>query len=164
MASRETENNAYAKFGVTKKEHYGMLWYFLEWSICTVQKQNKAPSLKMAVDPTPPNPLPQTNLVPLCLVFCLSLLLKQIRPSTSIQRNSVKATILFTLVGTVGIFCALPMLVCASWLHRSKKFNTGRERAQRFVAIWFLHRVSQLNLTRIVVMHRICVPALPTFC
>ena len=20
-------------FGVTKKEHYGMLWYFLEWSI-----------------------------------------------------------------------------------------------------------------------------------
>ena len=33
MAPRETENNAYAKFGVTKKEHYGMLWYFLEWSI-----------------------------------------------------------------------------------------------------------------------------------
>ena len=21
------------KFGVTSKEHYGMLWYFLEWSI-----------------------------------------------------------------------------------------------------------------------------------
>ena len=21
------------KFGVTKKEYYGMLWYFLEWSI-----------------------------------------------------------------------------------------------------------------------------------
>ena len=35
MASRETENNAYAKFGVTKKEHYGMLWYFLEWSIAS---------------------------------------------------------------------------------------------------------------------------------
>ena len=33
MAPRETENNAYAKFGVTNKEHYGMLWYFLEWSI-----------------------------------------------------------------------------------------------------------------------------------
>ena len=33
MASRETENNAYAKFGMTNKEHYGMLWYFLEWSI-----------------------------------------------------------------------------------------------------------------------------------
>ena len=30
MAPRETENNAYAKFGVTNKEHYGMLWYF--WS------------------------------------------------------------------------------------------------------------------------------------
>ena len=33
MAPRETGNNAYAKFGVTKKEHYGMLWYFLKWSI-----------------------------------------------------------------------------------------------------------------------------------
>ena len=29
MGPRETENNAYAKFGVTKKEHYGMVWYFL---------------------------------------------------------------------------------------------------------------------------------------
>ena len=36
MAPRETENNAYAKFGVTKKEHYGMLWYFLEWSILSI--------------------------------------------------------------------------------------------------------------------------------
>ena len=36
MAPRETENNAYVKFGVTNKEHYGMLWYFLEWSIATV--------------------------------------------------------------------------------------------------------------------------------
>ena len=62
-------------------------------------------------------------------------------------------TILVTLVGTVGMFSALPKLVCASWHHRSKKFNTGRERAQRFVAIWFLHRVSQLNLTRIVVTY-----------
>ena len=33
MTPRETENNAYAKFGVSNKEHYGMLWYFLEWSI-----------------------------------------------------------------------------------------------------------------------------------
>ena len=33
MAPRETENSAYAKFGVTNKERYGMLWYFLEWSI-----------------------------------------------------------------------------------------------------------------------------------
>ena len=31
MTPRETENNAYANFGVTNKEHYGMLWYFLEW-------------------------------------------------------------------------------------------------------------------------------------
>ena len=23
-------------FGVTNKEHYGMLWYFLEWSIVTL--------------------------------------------------------------------------------------------------------------------------------
>ena len=29
MAPRETENN----FGVTNNEHYGILWYFLEWSI-----------------------------------------------------------------------------------------------------------------------------------
>ena len=33
MAPRETENNAYAKFWGDKKEHYGMLWYFLKWSI-----------------------------------------------------------------------------------------------------------------------------------
>ena len=33
MDSRETENNAYAKFGVTDKEYYGMLWYFPEWPI-----------------------------------------------------------------------------------------------------------------------------------
>ena len=32
MVPRETENNAYAKFWGDKK-HYGMLWYFLEWSI-----------------------------------------------------------------------------------------------------------------------------------
>ena len=28
ITRRETENNAYANFGVTNKEHYGMLWYF----------------------------------------------------------------------------------------------------------------------------------------
>ena len=28
MALRETEKNAYVKFGVTNKEHCGMLWYF----------------------------------------------------------------------------------------------------------------------------------------
>ena len=32
MAARETENNAYAKFW-GDKQRYGMLWYFLEWSI-----------------------------------------------------------------------------------------------------------------------------------
>ena len=29
MVPRETENS----FGVKNKEHHGMLWYFLEWSI-----------------------------------------------------------------------------------------------------------------------------------
>ena len=62
-------------------------------------------------------------------------------------------TILVTLVGSVGMFCALPKLVCASWHHRSKKFNTGRERAQRLVAIWFMYREPQLNLMRIVVTY-----------
>ena len=51
MAPRKTENNAYAifwgeklktmlmqYFGVTNKEHYGMLWYFLEWSIAVLGK------------------------------------------------------------------------------------------------------------------------------
>ena len=33
MALRETENNAYAKFWDNNKEHYDMLWYFLELSI-----------------------------------------------------------------------------------------------------------------------------------
>ena len=33
MAPRENENNAFAKFGVTNKEHYGMFCYFLERSI-----------------------------------------------------------------------------------------------------------------------------------
>ena len=30
MALRETENNACAKFWDDNKEHYGVLWYFLE--------------------------------------------------------------------------------------------------------------------------------------
>ena len=44
MALRETKNNAYAKVGVTNKEHFGMLWYFLEWSIgapCTFKSRMK---------------------------------------------------------------------------------------------------------------------------
>ena len=41
MAPRETENNTYAKFGVTNKEHYGiMLWYFLEWSILDYESKH----------------------------------------------------------------------------------------------------------------------------
>ena len=38
MVARETENNAYANFRVTNKEHYGMLWYFLKWAIRYSQK------------------------------------------------------------------------------------------------------------------------------
>ena len=33
MAPREAEDNAYGTFWATNKEQYGMLWYFLEWSI-----------------------------------------------------------------------------------------------------------------------------------
>ena len=35
-APRETQNNAYAKFGETNKEHYGMLCYFLEGQLYTL--------------------------------------------------------------------------------------------------------------------------------
>ena len=38
LTPRETEDNASAKFGVTNKEHYGTLWYFLEWSIKITDK------------------------------------------------------------------------------------------------------------------------------
>ena len=36
MAPWETENNANAKLWDDNKEHYGMLWYFLGWSITDV--------------------------------------------------------------------------------------------------------------------------------
>ena len=36
-------------FGVTTKEHYGMLWYFLEWSIALSLHNNKK-SFSSAVD------------------------------------------------------------------------------------------------------------------
>ena len=39
MAPRETENNAYAKFGVTNKEHYGMLWYFWSGQLKLLQRR-----------------------------------------------------------------------------------------------------------------------------
>ena len=35
MAPRETEKMLMQNFGVTNNEHYGMLWYFMEWSIAT---------------------------------------------------------------------------------------------------------------------------------
>ena len=42
MPPRETENNAYAKFSWgDKKEHYGMLCYFLEWSIGLVSSKKE---------------------------------------------------------------------------------------------------------------------------
>ena len=40
MAPRETKNNTYAKFW-GDKEHFGMLWYFLEGSIRTVPEVNE---------------------------------------------------------------------------------------------------------------------------
>ena len=43
MAPRETENNAYAKFGVTRKEHYGGGGLFLDnlfdWELQSVRYQ-----------------------------------------------------------------------------------------------------------------------------
>ena len=41
MAPRETGNNAYAHFRVSNKEHYGMLWYFLVWSIIYEKNCNR---------------------------------------------------------------------------------------------------------------------------
>ena len=45
MVPRETENNAYAKFWGDKQRAlwyvmvcYGMLWYFLEWSIVKLRR------------------------------------------------------------------------------------------------------------------------------
>ena len=52
MARRETENNAYTKFWLTNKEHYGMLWYFLEWPIalpCLSSKKIKIWSFHVVV-------------------------------------------------------------------------------------------------------------------
>ena len=50
MVPRETENNTYAKFGVTNKEHDGMLWYFLEWLIawCFRMEGNHLPATLVA--------------------------------------------------------------------------------------------------------------------
>ena len=48
----------------------------------------------------------------------------------------VKPTTLVTLVGTVVMFSALPMLFLGSWHHRSPKFNIWREGTQLFDGIW----------------------------
>ena len=53
MAPRETENNAYANFEVTKKEHYGMLLYFLEPSICSDLINSRVSHFKSRVLNTP---------------------------------------------------------------------------------------------------------------
>ena len=49
MAPRETENNAFAELGVTNKEHYGMLWYFLERSILCVRAEAKKKAQKQVL-------------------------------------------------------------------------------------------------------------------
>ena len=67
--------------------------------------------------------------------------------------NPNETTILVTLVGTAVMFSALPMLVSARWHHRSLTCNIAvREGTQLFVGIWVLQGVSQLNVTRIVVL------------
>ena len=60
MAPRETENNAYANFEVTKKEHYGMLLYFLEWSIyiCSDLINSRVSHFKSRILNTPCMPFP----------------------------------------------------------------------------------------------------------
>ena len=47
-------------FGVTNKEHYGMLWYFLEWSIGSVG-QSVASSTKVlrSTESTGPETTPE---------------------------------------------------------------------------------------------------------
>ena len=53
MAPRESENNAYANFEVTKKEHYGMLSYSLEWSICSDLINSRVSHFKSRILNTP---------------------------------------------------------------------------------------------------------------
>ena len=43
-------------FGVTNKEHYGMLWYFLEWSIFYGTLQ---PYFTLAIDVKKSSPYPR---------------------------------------------------------------------------------------------------------
>ena len=56
MALRETENKAYAKFGVTNKDNYGMLCYFRGWSIKIVTsacKKRRGPKIEPCGTPLP---------------------------------------------------------------------------------------------------------------
>ena len=54
MAPGETENNAYANFWGDKQRTFGMLWYFLEWSIFLLPKQPRfesiIPSIKYIIE------------------------------------------------------------------------------------------------------------------
>ena len=80
-----------------------------------------------------------------------SLGLEEIVVIVKLHVLAIDSTILVTLVGTVVIFSTPSMLVFASWYHSSIKVNAGKEGAQLFLGIWVLHRVSQLDVTRIVV-------------
>ena len=63
----------------------------------------------------------------------------------------ITTTIFVTLFGTAGMFSASPMLVCASWHDRSKKIQHWEGKSTTFCRCsWFLHWVSQRNVTRIV--------------
>ena len=71
------------------------------------------------------------------ITVCLQILF--IKSSAAMMAPYVillKPTTLVTLVGTVVIFSALPMLFFVSWHHRSLKLNTGREGTQLFDGIW----------------------------
>ena len=60
-------------FGVTSKEHYGMLWYFLEWSILRDARQPE-------VGPFPfKHALTQPNCIARCLLR-INILIETICP------------------------------------------------------------------------------------
>ena len=45
MAPKKLKTMLMQNFGVTIKEHYGMLWYFLEWSIAMFNIMLRLPSM-----------------------------------------------------------------------------------------------------------------------
>ena len=82
-----------------------------------------------------------------CQHFCVSVLIiysKILNFCCTLSYNTrhISWTVLIIM------FCSLNVGFCEH--HRSKKFNTGREGEQCFVAILVLHQVSQLNVRRIV--------------